>query len=112
MAEAVQAISLLNFALDAIEQRQQVIANNIANQDTPGFQANVVTFEGSLANALSNGGTASMATVPEGLPSGTNGNNVSLPAELSLESQTNLENQAVANALSDQFSSLQTAITG
>ncbi|MCU1488824.1 MAG: flagellar basal body rod protein [Acidimicrobiaceae bacterium] len=112
MADAVQAINLLNFALDSIQQRQQVIANNISNQETPGFQASVVTFENSLASAIQNGGTASSASVPEGLQSGTNGNNVSLPAELSLESQTNLENQSVANSISGEFTSLQTAITG
>jgi len=112
MADAVQSINILNFALDAIQQRQQTIANNISNQDTTGFQANVVDFENSLASALQNGGTASATTVPEGLASGTNGNNVSESAELSLESQTNLENQSVANSLNSEFSMLSTAITG
>ncbi|HUZ21445.1 MAG TPA: flagellar basal body protein [Acidimicrobiales bacterium] len=112
MADAVQAINILNFALDSIQQRQQVLANNIANQDTPGFQASVVTFENSLSQALQGGGTANAAIVPEGLQSGTNGNNVSLPAEMSLMSQTGLENQAVSNALTSEFTSLQTAIQG
>lgn len=112
MADAIQSINVLNFALDAISQRQQVIANNVANQDTPGFQASVVDFENSLAGALATGGSAQVTTVPEGLASGTNGNNVSLTAELSLESQTNLENQSVANSLTSQFSMLSTAITG
>lgn len=112
MADAIQSINVLNFALDAIEQRQQTIANNIANQDTPGYQANVVDFENSLANAMQSGGTATSTTTPEGLASGTNGNNVSESAELSLEAQTNLENQSVANSLSSEFSMLSTAITG
>lgn len=112
MADAVQAISILNFALDSIQGREQVIANNIANQDTPGFKANVLTFEGSLAGALANGGTAVASVQPEGLPAATNGNNVSLPAEMTLLSQTNLENQSVANSLTSQFTTLATAITG
>ena len=112
MADAIEAINVLNFALDAIQQRQQVIANNIANENTPGYQAQVVTFENSLAAAVANGGTASASVVPEGLPSGTDGNNVSLPAELALESQTNLENQSVANSLNTQFAILSTAVTG
>jgi flagellar basal-body rod protein FlgB len=112
VADAVQSINILNFALDAIEQRQQTIANNIANQDTPDYQANVVDFENSLAAAVQHGGTASATTVAEGLASGTNGNNVSESAELSLEAQTNLENQSVANSLSSEFSMLSTAITG
>ncbi len=112
MTDAIQSINVLNFALDAIQQRQQVVSNNIANQETPGYQANVVDFESSLANVEGEGGTASATTVPEGLTSGTNGNNVSLTAELSLEAQTNLENQSVANSLTSEFSMLSTAITG
>jgi hypothetical protein len=37
---------------------------------------------------------------------------VSLPAELSLESQTNLENQAVVNSLNSEFAILSTAVSG
>ena|SRR5271157_3402391 len=112
MADAVEAINVLNFALDAIQQRQQVIANNITNENTPGFQAQVVTFEKSLADAVADGGTASATITPEGLASGANGNNVSLPAELALETQTNLENQSVANSLSSQFAILSSAVSG
>lgn len=112
MADAMQAIDVLNFALDSIQARSEVIANNIANQDTPGYQANVVDFEDSLANALHNGGVASATVVPEGLPSASDGNNVDLSGEMSLLSQTNLENQSVVNSLDSQFSTLSSAITG
>jgi flagellar basal-body rod protein FlgB len=112
VADAIEAINVLNFALDAIQQRQQTISNNIANQNTPGFQASVVDFENSLASAVSTGGTAVATSTPEGLESGANGNNVNLPAELSLESETNLENQSVANSLSAQFATLSAAISG
>jgi flagellar basal-body rod protein FlgB len=112
VADAVETINVLNFALNAIQDRQNVIANNIANADTPGYQANVVDFENSLASAVSAGGDAATTLLPEGLASGTNGNNVSLPAELSLETETNLENQSVANSLSSEFATLSSAITG
>ena len=112
MADAIEAINVLNFALDGIQQRQQVIANNITNENSPDYQAKVVTFETSLADAVANGGTAVATVTPEGLPSGTNGNNVSLPAELALETQTNLENQSVANSLSSEFATLSTAVSG
>jgi flagellar basal-body rod protein FlgB len=112
VADAVETINVLNFAINAIQDRQNVIANNIANVDTPGYQANVVNFENSLASAVSLGGNADTTLLPEGLASGTNGNNVSLPAELSLETETNLENQSVANSLSSEFATLSSAITG
>ncbi len=112
MADAAQAIGILQFALDSVVDQQQVIANNIANNDTPGYQADEVTFEQSLATALSQGGNATMQDVPEGLPSGSNGNNVSLPTEMTLMQENDLENQTVVNALNDQFTVLSDAITG
>jgi len=111
VADAAESIGILNFALDAVVDQQQTIANNIANQDTPNYQANEVSFESSLAQALQSGGTASVQDSPEGLASGTNGNNVSLPTEMTFMQENNLENQAVDNALSSQFSILSDAIT-
>ncbi|MGD0882024.1 MAG: flagellar basal body protein [Acidimicrobiales bacterium] len=112
MADAAQSIGILQFALDSVVDQQQVIADNIANNDTPGYQAGQVTFEQSLASALAQGGTATEQVVPEGLPSGSNGNNVSLPTEMTLMQENDLENQTVVNALNDQFSVLSDAITG
>jgi flagellar basal-body rod protein FlgB len=59
VADATESIGILQFALDAVVDQQQTIANNISNQDTPNFQADEVTFESSLAQALQGGGTAS-----------------------------------------------------
>ncbi len=110
MASATESIGILQFALDSLVNQQQVIANNIANQDTPGYQASQVTFESSLAQALQGGGVASAQTVPEGLPSASDGNNVSISTEMSLMVQNNLENQTVDNALSGQFTILSDAL--
>lgn len=111
MADAAQSIGILQFALDAVVQQQQVIANNIANLNTPGFQASQVTFESSLTQALKNGGVASAVTSPEGLPSGSDGNNVSLPTETTFLEENNLMNQTLDNALSGQFTVLSDAMT-
>ena len=111
MADAAESIGILQFALDAVVDQQQTIANNISNQDTPNFQADDVTFESSLAQALQSGGSATVQTTPEGLASGTNGNNVSLPTEMTFMQENDLENQTVDNALSGQFSILSDAIT-
>ena len=111
MADAAESIGILQFALDAVVDQQQTIANNISNQDTPNFQANDVTFESSLAQALQTGGTATVQSSPEGLASGTNGNNVSLPTEMTFMQENDLENQTVDNALSGQFAILSDAMT-
>jgi flagellar basal-body rod protein FlgB len=107
MTDATQSIGILQFALDGIVEQQQTI-----NEDTPGYQANQVTFESSLSNALANGGEATAESVPEGLSSGSNGNNVSLPTEMTLMQENDLQNQTVVNALDDQFALLSDAITG
>jgi flagellar basal-body rod protein FlgB len=112
MTDATQSIGILQFALDSVVEQQQTIANNIANEDTPGYQANQVTFESSLSNALENGGEATAQSVPEGLSSGTNGNNVSLPTEMTLMQENDLQNQTIVNGLDDQFALLSDAITG
>ena len=112
MADAAESIGILQFALDSVVDQQQAIANNIANVNTPGFQADQVTFASSLAQALSDGGEASAQTVPEGLASGSNGNNVSLPTEMTLMQENDLENQTVVNSLDGQFAVLSDSITG
>jgi flagellar basal-body rod protein FlgB len=111
VADAAQTIGILQFALDAVVDQQQVIANNISNEDTPDYQADQVTFQSSLSQALQDGGTAGVDVSPEGLASGSNGNNVSLPTEMTLMQENDLENQTVDNALSGQFSILSDAIT-
>ncbi|HUZ42018.1 MAG TPA: flagellar basal body protein [Acidimicrobiales bacterium] len=111
MADATDSIGILQFALDAVVNQQQVIANNIANQDTPGFQASQVSFQSSLAQALSQGGNAVTTVTPENLASGANGNNVSMPTEMTLLQENNLENMTVANSLSAQFAIISAAIT-
>jgi flagellar basal body rod protein FlgB len=35
VADAAESIGILQFVLDAVVDQQQVIANNIANEDTP-----------------------------------------------------------------------------
>jgi flagellar basal-body rod protein FlgB len=111
MADATDSIGILKFSLDAVVSQQQAIANNIANENTPGYQAQEVNFQSALAQALQQGGNASIAQTPEGLPSGINGNNVSIANEMTLLQENTLENKMVDNALSGQFSILSAALT-
>ncbi|MDH5719424.1 MAG: flagellar basal body rod protein FlgB [Spirochaetia bacterium] len=47
-----KSVSLLEKGLDTAELRRKVIANNIANVDTPHFKRTQVTFEAQLRRAL------------------------------------------------------------
>ena len=73
---------LLRGALDTAALRQKVIADNVANADTPGFKAHEVAFEEFLGNAMGNGGGQLKMTAPEGgsaIPIGGLGNGVPRP---------------------------------
>ena len=39
------SLSLMTKALDGLWKRQEVISNNLANVDTPGYKSQYVTFE-------------------------------------------------------------------
>ena len=110
MASVTESIGILQFALNSTVSQQQVIANNISNLNTPNFQADKVSFESSLAQALQQGGSATSQTIPEALASATNGNNVSLPTETTLMMKNSLENQTLDNAISGQFNILSNAL--
>lgn len=45
-------------ALGVRAQRQQLIASNVANSDTPGYKAKEIDFKGALTDALSNNSNA------------------------------------------------------
>ena len=110
MANAVEAIGVLQFALNATVDQQQAIANNIANLNVPGYKAEKVSFQSSLANAIDKGGSASVTISQEPLLPGVSGNNVSLPTETTLMLKNNLENQTLDNALSGQFTIVSDAL--
>lgn len=54
---------LLKKGIEANNHRYQVIANNIANADTPGFKRSVVTFEAQLKRAFEMENDQSMQAV-------------------------------------------------
>lgn len=98
-------------ALDALALRQRVIADNIANVDTPGFLAGRVTFEDALATAVERGSGRVTTHVTRSLePTRTNGNNVNLDTETVSNIDTNLRYQVAARAVEGQYTAIRTAI--
>jgi flagellar basal-body rod protein FlgB len=53
-------VNVLDKAADASWLRNETIANNIANQSTPGYKRQDVDFEGALKKALQSSGYRSM----------------------------------------------------
>ena len=107
--------SVINAALNGLAARQRVIANNVANVETPGFIAGRVSFEDSLRAAISGDGspaTSAVATLPSADPVNVNGNNVSLDNEVVGLTQTDLAYQLLIQAINQKFGLLRTAIGG
>lgn len=97
----------LQFALDGLSQRQSVIADNIANVDTPNFRSTTVDFEDSLKSAIEHGNpspkTLVMKTEPTDTPVGANGNNVDLRKETMAAMQTQFQYSIISRAVNDRY---------
>lgn len=52
---ASQSINLLNKSLDGLWKRQEIISDNIANYETPGYKRKYVSFEDDLKAAVESG---------------------------------------------------------
>ena len=108
--------SVLHRALNGITFRQNVIADNIANVDTPGFRASSVDFETQLRAAIDDGSFAdgsaagiAATTSPTDTPVGANDNNVDLRKETMAAMQTSYQQQVVGRAISDRHNLVITA---
>ena len=101
-------------ALDAAVLRQQAIAQNVANANTPGYRRLSVQFENQLAAALQDGATAaSIARVTPRLvlavePEDTTGTE----SDLAQLTETVLHHHALVKSLEKHLSLLGSAING
>lgn len=106
----------LNTALDGLSLRQKVVADNVANIDTPGFIASTVDFESSLRAALAGGDVAGSGVTPvtgtSATPVGPNGNNVDLQTETMTAMQSVFQYQLITRAVGDRYSLITTSIGG
>jgi flagellar basal-body rod protein FlgB len=104
----------LHSALTGLSKRQRVIADNIANIETPGFLAGKVSFEDSLLNAVEAGSPkdATIAVARSLEPTREDGNNVNLDHEVLSNVDTGLRYQTMLRGVDDKFGLLRTAIRG
>jgi flagellar basal-body rod protein FlgB len=101
-------------ALSAVSLTQRTSANNLANLETPGYQAQRVSFADSLRSAVNAGNPASaqVSVSDSGDASGENGNNVSLNSEIVIEQKATTQYQLLSSALTAKFELLSTVIKG
>ena len=112
MLDSVSFVAMSS-ALDGLALRQRVIADNVANIQTPGFRAGRVSFEESLKVAVADGTGATTAGVTRSLEATRmDGNNVNLDTETLLNIETNLRYQLATQAIDGSFSKMRTAMKG
>ncbi len=119
-------LNILDKAADAAWLRNEAIANNIANVDTPNYKRQDVTFETELQRAMS--GSSSMSITEkidrvnmdrieirtysdyDGFSYRLDGNNVDIDTENVILAKNQLKYEALMDSISGEFSSLQVAM--
>ncbi len=126
-----QVLVSLKKGLDAGALRQRVIANNIANVNTPGFKKSAVEFESLLKAALGRGNIKMVTTHPnhfgaaphlaglkpevrvnEATSMREDGNNIDMDEEMTNLAINSIKYQAEIRELNDRISLLGYVITG
>lgn len=119
-------INVMDKAADASWLRNEAIANNIANQDTPGYKRKEVDFEGALKKALLNNRYVSMDDKVNALKSGElkvgiftedtgysyrlDKNNVDIEQEQANLAENQIKYQAIMKSVNEEFANLKAVI--
>ena len=111
----------LTKSLDVAGLRHRVIANNIANVETPGFIRSDVSFEGKLRQALESANEESAQRYVQDIrpevqedvtsPIGPNGSNVSIDKEMADLTENTLQYEALTRLLNMKLAMLTMVIT-
>lgn len=105
-------LNLYGAVLNVRQERADLIANNVANADTPHYKAVDVSFDSALSNALgdnTSGADAAPQYRQDGVV-GLNGNDVSLDAERLEAAQNGQQMQAATVFLHQDTQQLVTAL--
>jgi flagellar basal-body rod protein FlgB len=119
---------LIHAALTGLSARQRVIADNVANVDTPGFKASRVEFEAALKRAQgadesirllgyrgsgqyqADPGSLAPTVVTDMSTRREDGNNVDVDQQMLEMAETNITYNALANLTTARFGILRTVI--
>ena len=106
------SMTILEKSLDVRSAQQRIVASNLANIDTPGYVAQKLDFETSLANALKEE-PGPLVVNPSSEPAlALDGNNVNLEDELSDMSRNRMMYSVTAQILAAKLRQLSTVISG
>jgi flagellar basal-body rod protein FlgB len=102
----------LQASLWGLSARRSAAEQDLANVETPGYRAGVVSFEDSLRSAVESGrpSDVDISTSASGAATGVNGNNVDVADEMVGLTETALRQQLVVEALNGKYATMRTAI--
>jgi flagellar basal-body rod protein FlgB len=105
----------LERAISGASMRQSVLANNLANAETPGFQRSDVDFHDALSQAMSSGSGAAIDAVqfsakqdPQTLRA--DGNGVDVDTESAAMAKNGLEYEALVSVAKSRIEIFQSAM--
>ena len=110
-------LNILAQILDAASLRHRVIAQNVANVNTPGYRRMEVTFEAEMARALAapngfaNAHVKPQIIVADG-PERVDGNTVDIDREMNDLARNALLYEAAAQIVTNRIASLKAAVPG
>ena len=124
-------VNLMSKAMDASWARNESIANNIANVNTPGYKKSAVEFESILKDSINRNtlrgsitherhipiGTADISTIKHqtvqhrGYSTRRDGNNVDIDVEMAERAKNELWYQSLSTRVNGQFQKLRTVIS-
>ena len=113
MITTTPMMQMLQGYLKVTSDRQQLVASNIANVDTPGYRTQDINFQSAMQQAMNQGDELHLepaSVTVEGLPERPDGNNVNVDRESMLLSETQLQYQMGVQLIKDEFHRLLTAI--
>ncbi len=111
-------VVLLSKLLDLTTTKNKVIANNIANTNTPGFKKSEVSFQKELSKAVKSKNIDKVKNIQESITlsrdksTRKDGNNVDLDKELVTFYQMSDKHNIYLEILSKKFKGMITAIQG
>jgi len=93
--------------MDLLSARQKLVASNIANVDTPGYQTQDIDFQREFQSAM---GLTPHTVAVEGLAAKNDGNNVSVDRESRLLAENALRFQVASTLLHAEIQQVRSAI--
>ena len=118
MSHSVDIVGLLEAGIRTESLRQKTIASNLANIETPGYRRLDVRFEDLLDQVMRSSDAVDAEDIepevyqPENTPVRSNGNDVSLEAEIGEMLKNSLRHTAYIRLLQKKLSQMERAVGG